>query len=199
MKKPIKELIGKKSITALLYIALGIVLIVFRGKTPEILCRFLGAGFGVIGLYNLVYHIVQDELLLGLPSDLILIVLGAVVVICADVIAVLLAVILGIVMLLKAIFGIQSALISRKTGSRTWIADMIYAIVGLLLGLILIINPLRGSGYLSLAMGLSLVVDGVIGLIVFIVDTVVDSKTAVTEEDCVVTAETIIINDDQDK
>ncbi len=198
MKKPLKELIGKKSVTALLYIALGIALIVFRGKTPEILCRFLGAGFGVIGLYNLVYHIVQDELLIGLPSDLFLIVLGVVVVMCADVIAVLLAVILGIVMLIKAIFGLQSALISKKAESKTWVVDMIYAIIGLLLGLILIVNPLRGSGYLSVAMGIVLIIDGVIGLAVFVIDAVMDSKTAVSDEDCVVTAETVIIHDDHD-
>lgn len=194
MKKPLKkyfrELFNRKCIAACIYIAIGVLMLVFRAQTPEIICRILGVGLCILGIYNLIYHIIQDEVVLGLPFDIMLIVAGAVLTAFARGIASFVAILLGVFMIFKAVFGMQDALIARKSYNASWIVDFIYAVITVVMGVILVINPLSGLNYLAVAMGIVLIADGILGLAALILTIKLD-RNAVDESDCVIDAETV--------
>lgn len=198
MKRPWSEIINRRCVSAVLYIILGVILIVLRHKAPEYLCAVIGATFAFIGLYGLVYHILKDELLIGLPLDLILLAVGAVFVFCASFAALLLTVLLGVFMIIKAIFGMQSALIAKKVGNKAWLMDLIYGAAIFVMGLLLVINPLQGSDYMSIALGVVFIVDGIFSVVTNTITIAVDSDHVVHDRDFTVKAETIESHDRDD-
>ena len=165
-------------------------MLIFRPAAPEIFCRILGIGLLVIGIYNVIYHIVRDELLLGMHCDILLIVAGALLTAFARSITSLMAVLLGAFMILKAVFGMQDALISRTGKDKSWIVDLIYAIVTFVMGILLVINPFKGLNYLAIVMGIALVLDGVFGVVVFILNYKMFGQKG-KKDACVVDAEVI--------
>lgn len=197
LSKYVKNTLLRKCIAACLYIVIGVLMIAVRGEAPAWTCRILGAGLCAIGLYNLVYHFVQNELIIGLPCDVMMIVAGVVLIVLAEFIAAVVAILLGVFMIFKSIFGLQGALIDKKAGMRSWIVDFVYAILTLVMGIALIVPSLGGMDVLILALGIVLVVDGVLGLVALVLSLVMDRK-AVTDADCVVDAETLDSTDADD-
>ena len=189
-KNGVSETLGRQCFTSLLYVAIGVVMLIFRAAAPEIICRILGIGLLVIGIYNVIYHIVRDELLLGMHCDILLIVAGALLTAFARSITSLMAVLLGACMILKAVFGMQDALISRTGKDKSWIVDLIYAIVTFVMGILLVINPFKGLNYLAIVMGIALVLDGVFGVVVFILNYKMFGQKG-KKDACVVDAEVI--------
>lgn len=189
-KNGVSETLGCQCFTSLLYVAIGVVMLIFRAAAPEIICRILGIGLLVIGIYNVIYHIVRDELLLGMHCDILLIVAGALLTAFARSITSLMAVLLGAFMILKAVFGMQDALISRTGKDKSWIVDLIYAIVTFVMGILLVINPFKGLNYLAIVMGIALVLDGVFGVVVFILNYKMFGQKG-KKDACVVDAEVI--------
>lgn len=185
-----KELFGRKCIAACLYIVIGVLMVVFRAQTPEIICRILGIGLLIIGIYNLVYHIVHDELVLGLPCDIMLIVSGAILTAFAQGIAAVIAILLGAFMIFKAVFGLQDSLLARASKTKSWAVDFAYSLLTFVMGILLVINPFTGMEYLAVVMGAVLIADGILGLVVFVLNFKLD-RTAVKDEDCVIDAETV--------
>lgn len=193
-KKYFRELFNRKCVAACLYVIIGVLMLVFRGKTPELLCRVLGIGLCFMGIYNLIYHIIRSEIVLGLPCDIMLIVAGALLTAFARGIAAFVAILLGVFMIFKAVFGIQSALMARAAHSRSWIIDFVYSIISVILGAVLVLNPLSGLNYLAVAMGVVLIADGVLGIVALLLNYKID-HTAVKDEDCVINAETVDSDD----
>ena len=58
------------------------------------------------------------------------------------------------------------------------------------MGILLVINPFTGMEYLAVVMGAVLIADGILGLVVFVLNFKLD-RTAVKDEDCVIDAETV--------
>lgn len=190
LSKYLKNALFRKCISACLYIIIGVLMIAVRGEAPAWTCRILGIGLCAIGIYNLVYHFVQNELIIGLPCDVMMIVAGILLIVLADFIAAVVAILLGVFMIFKAIFGLQSALIDKKANLRSWIVDFVYAILTLIMGIALIVPSLGGMDMLIIVLGIVLVVDGVLGLVALLLSLAMDRR-GVTDEDCVVGAETI--------
>ena len=192
LSKYIKNTLLRKCIAACLYIVIGVLLIIVKDKAPAWACRILGAGLCVIGIYNLIYHFVQNEIIIGLPCDVMMIVTGVLLVLLADFIAVVVAILFGVVMIFKSIFGFQGALIDKKANIRSWIVDFVYAI------LTLIVPSFGGMEVFVIALGIVMIVDGVIGLVALVLSLVMDRR-GVTDEDCVIGAETLDSTDADDR
>lgn len=198
LSKYIKNTLLRKCIAACLYIVIGVLLIIVKDKAPAWACRILGAGLCVIGIYNLVYHFVQNEIIIGLPCDVMMIVTGVLLVLLADFIAVVVAILFGVVMIFKSIFGFQGALIDKKANIRSWIVDFVYAILTLIMGIALIVPSFGGMEVFVIALGIVMIVDGVIGLVALVLSLVMDRR-GVTDEDCVIGAETLDSTDVDDR
>ncbi len=198
LSKYIKNTLLRKCIAACLYIVIGVLLIIVKDKAPAWACRILGAGLCVIGIYNLIYHFVQNEIIIGLPCDVMMIVTGVLLVLLADFIAVVVAILFGVVMIFKSIFGFQGALIDKKANIRSWIVDFVYAILTLIMGIALIVPSFGGMKVFVIALGIVMIVDGVIGLVALVLSLVMDRR-GVTDEDCVIGAETLDSTDADDR
>lgn len=198
LSKYIKNTLLRKCIAACLYIVIGVLLIIVKDKAPAWVCRILGAGLCAIGLYNLVYHFVQNELIIGLPCDVMMIVAGVLLLVLAEFIAALVAILLGVFMIFKSIFGLQGALIDKKAGMRSWIVDFVYAILTLVMGIALIVPSTGIIDGFVIFLGVVLIVDGVLGLVALVLSLVMDRR-GVTDEDCVIGAETLDSTDADDR
>ncbi len=168
LSKYLKNTLLRKCIAACLYIVIGVLMIAVRGAAPAWTCRILGIGLCAIGIYNLVYHFVQNELIIGLPCDVMMIVAGILLVVLAEFIAAVVAILLGVFMIFKAVFGLQSALIDKKANLRSWIVDFVYAILTLIMGIMLIIPSTGLIDGFVIFLGIVLIVDGVMGLVALV-------------------------------
>lgn len=183
LSKYLKNTLLRKCIAACLYIVIGVLMIAVRGAAPAWTCRILGIGLCAIGIYNLVYHFVQNELIIGLPCDVMMIVAGILLVVLAEFIAAVVAILLGVFMIFKAVFGLQSALIDKKANLRSWIVDFVYAILTLIMGIMLIIPSTGLIDGFVIFLGIVLIVDGVMGLVALVLSLVMDRR-GVTDDDC---------------
>lgn len=197
LSKYLKNTLLRKCIAACLYIVIGVLMIAVRGAAPAWTCRILGIGLCAIGIYNLVYHFVQNELIIGLPCDVMMIVAGILLVVLAEFIAAVVAILLGVFMIFKAVFGLQSALIDKKANLRSWIVDFVYAILTLIMGIMLIIPSTALIDGFVIFLGIVLIVDGVMGLVALVLSLVMDRR-GVTDDDCVIGAETLDSTDADD-
>ncbi len=197
LSKYLKNTLLRKCIAACLYIIIGVLLIVVKDEAPAWACRILGIGLCAIGIYNLVYHVVQNELVIGLPCDVMMIVAGILLVVLAEFIAAVVAILMGVFMIFKAVFGLQSALIDKKANLRSWIVDFVYAILTLIMGIMLIIPSTGLIGGFVIFLGIVLIVDGVMGLVALVLSLVMDRR-GVTDDDCVIGAETLDSTDADD-
>ncbi len=197
LSKYLKNTLLRKCIAACLYIVIGVLMIAVRGAAPAWTCRILGIGLCAIGIYNLVYHFVQNELIIGLPCDVMMIVAGILLVVLAEFIAAVVAILLGVFMIFKAVFGLQSALIDKKANLRSWIVDFVYAILTLIMGIMLIIPSTGLIDGFVIFLGIVLIVDGVMGLVALVLSLVMDRR-GVTDDDCVIGAETLDSTDADD-
>ena len=181
LSKYLKNTLLRKCIAACLYIVIGVLMIAVRGAAPAWTCRILGIGLCAIGIYNLVYHFVQNELIIGLPCDVMMIVAGILLVVLAEFIAAV----------------VQSALIDKKANLRSWIVDFVYAILTLIMGIMLIIPSTGLIDGFVIFLGIVLIVDGVMGLVALVLSLVMDRR-GVTDDDCVIGAETLDSTDADD-
>ena len=94
-----------------------------------------------------------------------------------------LAVILGIPVLADGLFKIQIALDSRRFGIRHWWLILILAVLTCLVGIVLVFRPAVGMLVMTMFMGVSLLLDGILNLCValFTVKIVANQKPDVIE------------------
>lgn len=190
ISKYLKNTLLRKCVAACLYILIGVLLIIARDRAPAWACRVIGIGLCAIGVYNLVFHIVQNEIIIGLPCDVMMIVAGILLLTLAEIIAAVVAIMLGAFMIFKSIFGLQGALIDKKAGLGSWIVDFVYAILTLIMGIALIIASTVVLKVFAIALGVVMITDGVLGLVALVLSFALDRK-GVSDADCVVDAETV--------
>ena len=75
-----------------------------------------------------------------------------------------LCVMFGIPVLADGLFKIQIALDSRRFGIRTWWLVMVLAALTCAIGVLLVFRPWDGAQVLTMLMGISLLLDGILNL-----------------------------------
>lgn len=143
---------------------------------PEIsvlwLGRLLGVGMIVFGIVKLVGYFSRDLFRLAFQYDLafgvLLIALGVVALSCPNEAMGFLCVLLGITILADGLFKIQISVDSRRFGIGRWWLVLLLAVLTCAIGLILVFRPGTGAAALTMLLGLSLFLDGILNLCVAI-------------------------------
>lgn len=174
-------------IMSVLFCVIGLVLILVPETAFTWLGRLLGIFVIVFGGIKLVGYFSRDLFRLAFQYDLafgiLLVVLGILTLSHPNDTMSFLAVILGIPVLADGLFKIQIALDSRRFGIRRWWLILILAVLTCAVGIVLVFRPAVGILVMTVFMGVSLLLDGILNLCValFTVKIVANQKPDVIE------------------
>lgn len=154
---------------SLLYIGLGIFLLMGPRMALNIVCYALGGVVLVCAAVQLVRYFTAERGLfqsqLTLIFGLVCLGLGGFLLIRSDIVVRILPVVFGLFVLFDSLGRIQNALELRRCGYSNWKVFLALALLSVVLGVVMILNPFATMELLVMAIGVILVVEGAINLL----------------------------------
>lgn len=150
--------------------ALGVLICLTPAAAATWLGRALGIGMLIFGVIKVVGYFSRDLYRLAFQYDLafgvLLIVLGILALTRPANAAGFLSIVLGILVLADGLFKIQIALDAKRFGIPRWWLILAVAVLSCAMGGLLAFRSAIGAQVLSVAIGLSLIMDGILNLCV---------------------------------
>ena len=154
---------------SLLYIGLGIFLLLGPGMALNIVCYALGGVVLACAAVQLVRYFTAERRLfqsqLTLIFGLVCLGLGVFLLIRSDIVVRILPVVFGLFVLFDSLGRVQNALELRRCGYSNWKVFLALALLSVVLGVVMILNPFATMELLVMAIGVILVVEGAINLL----------------------------------
>lgn len=154
---------------SLLYIGLGIFLLLGPGMALNIVCYALGGVVLACAAVQLVRYFTAERGLfqsqLTLIFGLVCLGLGVFLLIRSDIVVRILPVVFGLFVLFDSLGRVQNALELRRCGYSNWKVFLTLALLSVVLGVVMILNPFATMELLVMAIGVILVVEGAINLL----------------------------------
>ena len=139
---------------------------------PEISTKIIGICIGIsmilFGIVRLIGYFSKDLYRLAFQFDLefgiLMMILGVIVLFNPENLMAFICVVIGISILLDGLFKIRIALDSKQFGIKSWWLILALAIVTGVIGVFLIFDSATGSEVMTVALGLTLLSEGVLNL-----------------------------------
>ena len=152
-------------ITSVVYLAIGLILIVWPDAARQIIIYAIGAAALLYGGYRIVDFFVRKEHLsgtvqLGVALGIACILTGLFLIFKVDLVVALLAAIIGVAVIIDSVLRLQIALNLRQTGGQYWAVLLITSLVTLGLGILLLFNPFTVVKVATIIGGVILLLDG---------------------------------------
>lgn len=167
--KILKEMKRNAVITSALYIIAGLILTFFPASIAVMLGYVFATVILIVGLSFLYRFIIKDVVYTFVGNELVIgtvLVLASIFVYAkADTVVSIIPVLLGIVVLVSGITKLQNAIGLQKMQYQGSTAVLIFAVLNILFGIILVLNPFSAVTTLIMLIGLGLVFSGVTDLI----------------------------------
>ena len=168
----LKQLKWNLILLAVIFIALGIVLILWPGATMKTICYLLAAMLLAIGVVSLINCLRKDisgiiyryDLVVGLCAILG----GILVIVKVDKLTDLIPAVLGFLVTMSGIMKMQNSVDMLRLGHGTWHVAFAMAIVNIVAGIVLLMNPFEAAQILIMCLGIALVYSGITDLYVTI-------------------------------
>ena len=168
----LKQLKWNLILLAVIFIALGIVLILWPGATMKTICYLLAAMLLALGVASLINYLRKDisgiiyryDLVVGLCAILG----GILVVVKVDKLTDLIPAVLGFLVTMSGILKMQNSVDMLRLGHGTWHVAFAMAIVNIVAGIVLLMNPFEAAQILIMCIGIALVYSGITDLYVTI-------------------------------
>ena len=144
----------EKIVSALLTIALGVLLIILKGSVVSILMTVLGVGLIAFGLVDLFNRLI--------PPAVVKIVVGAIVILCGWVIVEAVLYVLAAALLIVGILLLYEKIKSKSICSTTWQTVCEYAVpvVFILIGIFLLFNQGNTVDWVFILSGAFTIIEG---------------------------------------
>lgn len=147
--------------SAMLCVALGLVLLICPKETIDLLCKALAVGIIIMGAVNLVSYLMNREVqtfsgVLGL----IILLVGIWIFIKPERVEGIIPIVIGAILVVHSLQDIKLAIETKRGGYDKWWSMLLIAVISLVFGVICIINAV---GVVTLAMqfiGIALIYDG---------------------------------------
>lgn len=146
-------------------ILLGLFFVFFPVDSAYTICYAVGIISIVFGIIKLMGYFSNDVYRLAFQFDLAI---GIAMMICGIVLIArprafiaLVPVIIGILVLVDALFKIQTAIDSKRFGLKKWWISLALGIAAGIIGIGLIFKPFEGNKILTILLGITLIVDGI--------------------------------------
>jgi uncharacterized membrane protein HdeD (DUF308 family) len=154
---------------SVLYLALGTFLLLQPGTALNVVCYALGALVLLCAAVQLVRYFVAERGLfqsqITLVSGIVCLALGAFLILRSDVVIRILPILFGLFVVFDSLGRIQSALELRRCQYSSWKGVLLLALLSVALGVIMIVNPFGTMETLVMAIGIILLIEGVLNLL----------------------------------
>ena len=164
-----KKLKWNLILMSVLYLALGIFLLMVPGTALNVVCYALGAVVLACAVVQLVrYFAVERGIFqsqLTLISGLVCLGLGAFLIIRSDIVVRILPIVFGLFVIFDRLGRIQNALELRRCNYDSWKGFLLLAVLSIVLGVVMILNPFGTMETLVMAIGVILIIEGALNLL----------------------------------
>ena len=162
--KFLKQLKWNLILLAVFFIALGVVLILSPGATMKTICYILAAILIVVGVVFLANYLRNDivgiiyryDLVIGLSAILG----GILVIIKVEQLTELIPAVLGFLVTISGILKMQNSIDMLRLGHGTWYVAFAMAIINIVFGVLLLMNPFGTMELLLMWLGIGFVYSG---------------------------------------
>lgn len=160
----------KKSycVASVMYIIFGGVLLIWPDLSLQTLCYVLGIMAIVFGLAHVALYFIKDRMISMLQMDLVSgicgIAAGIFILVKPGLIIELLPFLAGVLMMLGAVVKLQNALDLKRLEFEKWHLILTAALIMLILGIVLVVNPFKTMKVIVALMGVGLLVDGIVNI-----------------------------------
>ncbi len=164
MKSIIQDMKHNYFINAVIMVILGIVLVIWPHILGVMLCYLLGGALIVMGIFQLISFLRGERLgfynKFVMMMGIVLVLLG--IWICAQprIVLSIIPVVVGIIVLIHGLMDIQYTLDIKKAGSEKWWIALIAAVLTLIVGLLLVLNPFTVYEITMVLVGVAMLYDG---------------------------------------
>ena len=164
-----KKLKWNLILMSLLYLALGIFLLMVPGTALNVVCYALGGVVLACAAVQLVRYFVVErgvfQSQLTLISGLVCLALGAFLIIRSDVVVRVLPIVFGLFGIFDSLGRIQNALELRRCEYPSWKIFLLLAVLSVVLGIVMVVDPFGTMETLVMAIGLILILEGALNLL----------------------------------
>lgn len=162
MREMLQRIKADIILSALLCVALGVVLLIWPDETIGMVCKVLAVGLVILGAVDL-FSYFSNKLAHPFSGILGLVVLlvGVWIFLRPESVVSLIPIVIGVILAIHGIQDIKQALEVRKNGYDRWWVMLIIAAVSLVLGVLCIVKAFRVVTLSLQFIGIALIYDGI--------------------------------------
>ena len=157
-------------LTAAVTLAAGLILLIWPKFSMKLICYLAGAILIVGGIFRIVGYFSKDLYRLAFQFDLafgiLTVVVGLIMVLHPDGVVSFIHFIVGILVLMDGLLKVQTTLDAKRFGLTEWWLIGVAALLTVLFGLLLVVNPFGSAVVLLRFMGITLLCEGILNLCV---------------------------------
>ena len=170
MLKKFNSFINMSIITAILFLLLGGVIVIFPSTSLKIISYFLALILIIIGISLILKSTSSFVFSDFITSGILSLLLGIILLIYPKMLNIIIPIITGVWFIVSSIFKIRLSLVLKKYGVSSWLWAIILSILTIICGVLLIINPNIGALMFTTILGMLFIVysiSDIIDLIIF--------------------------------
>ncbi len=160
----LKEMKWQSLLTAAFFVIMGIILLIYPEATAQTLCYVVGVCGIVIGIFTVLAYLFRDMQKNYYRNDFVVgmmeLFLGVFVLYRASLIIELIPFILSILVVVSGISKLQNCIDLRRMNCGNGLAFFILAVINMVLGVLLVINPFGEGNLLFIMLGIGLLFSG---------------------------------------
>lgn len=161
----LKRLKVNYTISAVLCVLLGLVLLIWPGRTTQIVCMTLGIVMLAYGIIQIVLYLLnQDRTIISqgmMLLGIVFAVIGIWILLKPEMIIMTVPVIVGVLIVIHGLHNVAQAIALQKDGYDKWWLATIFALLTVIFGGVLIYNPFEAVELVVRLIGTFLIYDGV--------------------------------------
>lgn len=168
LRSAAKEMKMSFTLTAVVDLVLGCIMLFAPAHVTQLLCMLVGAGVTIYGLFNVLSFIFSRgtvaysfELLIGICATAF----GVFSLVNPDFLSKFLFIVLGLLIMVSSICGVKRAFTLKSYGFERWFLMLISAVVTLVLAITIVIYPALYGDMLMMAIGIVMIVEAVSDLL----------------------------------
>ncbi len=183
------------TVSAVICIIIGLVLVIWPGTSTQVVCKVLGAVLFIYGVMQILLYIFARERSLYLQGMLLLGVIfgvvGAFILLKPEMIIAAVPIIMGIIIVIHGLHNAVQAIKLKSLHYDKWWLALLLGSVTIILGGVLIYNPFRVVDTVVRVIGVFLIYDGISDI--WIISRLFKSKQIVPSE---IYAEAVIVEEE---
>lgn len=167
--KTLKKIKWNVIISSVIYVALGVILLLWPEMTAKNICYVVGVISIAVGIVNLIDYIRKDYSVdayrYNLVYGLVFVLLGIVIFVKVETVISIIPFLLGFAVTISGLLKLQNAVDLIRMKYSGWGIVLIVSILNIAFGVVLIMNPFASAMVLFICIGIGMIYSGVSDLV----------------------------------